>query len=381
MAGLPRIIINFSNGNLLRDIAAIDGLGGLMGTVETVALIGVHNIVYNLKDAETKGYTEDAEPTFHRQLKEFYAEISGNQRLHIMGVEETMTMTQMLDKDDPNGAGKLLLAAKGEPRLLGVFRKPDAGYDPGNAFYDGDVESALAKTIPFCQDQNGKYNYLGILVEGRIANEDSNDRLVPKEVETDFGGLVVGGSKADGSASVGTVLGRAVKYPAHIKVGKVANGAIQINEAYIGTKKITEYPGLDALHDSGVISFMTHPRKAGIYIGIDRMANTGDYRRLVYRRLIDKAAMIAVATYVEYIQDEIDVTPEGLIDGHEAMNIESTVVAQLESGMKDQVSPNGFESYVNPDQDIINSETLAVQIRVRPKGYVSFFNVDLGLTA
>lgn len=375
---LPKVTILFSDGNLLRDVAAIDGIVGIIGTVETVGLIGVHKVVYNLQDAVDKGFTEADEPTFHRQLKEFYAELAGNQELHIMGVADTMTMAQMLDKDDPDGAVKLLAAAQGKIRLLGCFRKPDVGYDPGNEFFDADVEAALTKSLTFVPDQHTKYNYLRVLIEGRVNDEDSNDILDVKTLDSKYAGVVLGGSANDGSASIGTVLGRAAKYAAHIKVGKVANGPLQLAEAYIGSKLISERLDLETLHGKGVISFMNHPTKAGIYCGIDRMANIGDYRLLVHGRIADKAAVIALATYVEELEGEVDVV-DGKISELDLAHLEGRILQQLNAAMADQVS--AFEVYISPDQDIIGTSKITVKLRIRPKGYTSFIDVDLGLTA
>lgn len=378
MPGFPKVTILFSNGNLLRDVAAIDGIAGIVGTVATVDLVGVPKVVFNLADAVAQGFTLLDEPFMYRHLSEFYAEVAGNQELHIMGIADTMTMTQALDKDDDEGAKKLLLAAQGKVRILGVCRKPDGDYAPGNDFYDDDVQTALLKTITFCQDQNTKYNYLRVLVEGRVNDETVLDGFEPKTTETDFGGLVVGGSLNDGSASIGAVLGRAVKYPAQVKVGKVANGPIQLAQVYIGTKKISEIPGLEALHLTGIISFMNHPTKAGFYIGIDRMANTGDYRLLANGRVIDKAAIITVATYVNELENEIDVV-DGKIDPVDLKHLEHRLEQQVTSAMGDQIS--AFTIYINPEQDIINTSTLAVKERIIPKGYTSFIEVDLGLSA
>jgi hypothetical protein len=378
--GLPKVTIAFSNGNLLKNIAAIDGIAGIVGTVQTAGLIGVAKTVYNLKDAEGQGFTAQAEPDFHRHLSEFYAELAGNQELHIMGVEDTMTMTQMLDKDNADGAVKLLQAAQGKVRLLAVFRKPDAGYDPGNGFFDSDIATALTKSITFGQDQNAKYNFLRVLIEGRIAAE-GGAIVNPSASETDYAGVVVGGSQNDGSASIGTVLGRAVKYGAEIKIGKVANGPVQLDTVYIGTKLLSEYAGLEDLHDSGVISFMNHPTKAGFYIGIDNMANTGDYRLLAHGRIIDKAAIIAVATYVDELESEVDVDADGKIDPLDLAHLEGRIKQQINAGMGDQISKDGLIVYIAPDQDIINDDSIIIQLRIRPKGYTSFIDIDLGLTA
>ncbi|RXK57567.1 hypothetical protein ESA94_20425 [Lacibacter luteus] len=374
----PKVTILFSDGNLLKDIAAIDGIAGIVGTVQTVGLIGIHNVVYSLKDAEDKGYTALAEPDFHRHLREFYAELAGNQELHIMGVEDTMSMTQMLDKDNEDGAKKLLAAAKGRVRLLGVFRKPDAGYDAGEDFYDADVETALTKTITFVQDQHTKYSYLRCFVEGRVANEESVNILEPKTIESDYAGLVVGGSNDDGSASIGTALGRMVKYGAHIKPGKVANGPLQLSEVYIGTKKISEMLNLETLHGTGIISFMNHPTKAGFYIGVDRMANTGDFRISVHGRIIDKAAVIVLGTYVDELESEVDIV-DGKISELDIAALEGKLEAQVRAGMGDQISD--VKIYISPAQDIVNTGKLVVRVRIVPKGYTTFIEVDLGLAA
>lgn len=375
---LPKVTILFSDGNLLKDIAAIDGIAGIVGTVQTPGLIGVHKVVYNLADAVSQGFTVADEPEFHRHLTEFYAEIAGNQELHIMGVEDTMTMAQMLDKDILDGAVKLLHAAQNKIRLLAVFRKPDVGYDAGADFYDVDVENALLKTNAFALDQHTKFNYLRILIEGRVNDVDSLTILEPKTTETKYAGVVVGGSLNDGSASIGTALGRAVQFGAHVKIGKVQNGPLQLDTVFIGTKTLAEYLAIETLHGTGVISFMNHPTKAGFYFGIDRMANTGDYRLLAYGRVIDKAAVITLATYVDELENEVDVVG-GVIDQLDLAHLEGRITQQINAGMADQIS--GLEVYINPEQDIINTNKLTVKLRIIPKGYTSFIDVDLGLSA
>jgi hypothetical protein len=47
--------------------------------------------------------------------------------------------------------------------------------------------------------------------------------------------------------------------------------------------------------------------------------------------------------------------------------------------MADQIS--GLSVYINPSQDVINTGTLNVKLRIRPFGYTSFIDIDLGLIA
>lgn len=374
---LPKVTTLYSNGNLLQDIAALDGIGAIVGTGST--MLGTPKVVYSLADAEEKGFTLAAEPSMHRHLKEFYAEVGGIQELHVMTVPNTMTLAQMLDDTNASGAKKLLAAAGGKPRLLAVFRTPPGGYAGGADFIDSDVAAALITSKVFGAARLAELAPVRILIEGRVQNTGAANVLTPKTSTNGYAGVVLGGSLSDGSASVGMALGRAVKYGAEIKIGKVANGPLSITTAYIGTKEIKDVSNLATLHGDGFISLMTHPNKAGFYFGIDRMASVDDYRLLAYGRIIDKAAIIAAAVYIEELEGEIDVDSTGLIDSLALAGLENRIRQQINVAMGSQIS--GLTVYINPAQNIINTNKLAVKLSVRPKGYKSFIDVELGLEA
>lgn len=376
---LPRVSILYSNGNLLQDVAAIDGIAALCGTGSTPALQGVPNVVYNLTDAEEKGYTESAEPDLYRHLKEFYSEVAGNQKLYVMTLASTVTMPQMLDNTNNDGAKKLLAFARGEVRLLAVYHKPAAGYNGGVDFIDTQVQSAVTAAKTFCEARLKELTPIRVLIEGRVQNSEAVNTLQPATLSNGYAGVVLGGTQTDGSASVGLTLGRAVKYGAEIKLGKVANGPLSIDTAYIADKDITQRFDLETLHDAGFISFMTHPQKGGIFFGIDRMCSKDDYRLLAYGRIVDKAAVIAAAVYTEELESEVTVTPGGKIADVDIKHLESRITQQVNVAMGNQISD--FQAVINPDQDIINTNTLNVQLRVLPLGYTTFINITLGLVA
>lgn len=376
---LPKVSILYSNGNLLQDVDAVDGIAALCGTGSTAGLLGVPKTVYSLEDAEAQGFTEAAEPAMYRHLKEFYSEVAGNQELHIMVVPDTMTMPQMLDNTNEGGAKKLISDAQGKVRLLGVFHKPAAGYNGGADFIDSQVGAAILSAKAFAEARLKELVPIRILIEGRVQNPSANNTLSPKTSSNGYAGVVLGGSDDDGSASVGLALGRAVKYGAHIKLGKVANGPLSISTAYIGTKEIKDVLNLSSLHDAGFISFMQHPQKAGFYFGIDRMSSTDDYRLLAYGRVVDKAAVIAAAVYVEDLEGEVAVDADGKIATSVLTHLKAKIIQQINVAMADQIS--GVEVYINPSQNVISTGKLTVQLRIRPFGYTSFIDVDLGLVA
>lgn len=379
MGDLPKVTLLYSNGNLLQDIDNLDGVAALVGTGSTSGLLGVPKVVYNLADAVTQGFTELAEPAMYRHLKEFYGEVGGNQELHIMIVADTTTMAQMLTDTNESGAKKLLRSADGRPRLLGVFRMPGSGYNGGTDFIDSDVSAALTSSKTFGDARLSEQSPVRIIIEGRVQNASAPNVLTPKNSTNPWAGVLLGGTLNDGSASVGLLLGRAVKNPAHIKIGKVANGALSIDTCFIGTKVPKEVTNLATLHGAGFISFMNQPQKSGFFFGIDRMASTDDYRLLAYGRVIDKAAIIASAVYVEELEGEVDVEADGKISPLDLKYLETRITQQINLSMGSQIS--GLQVYINPAQDIINTNKLTVKLRVIPKGYKSFIDVDLGLLA
>lgn len=375
---LPKVTLIYGNGNLLQDIAAVDGIAGIVGTVATVGLQGTCKIVYNLDDAIAQGYTAGAEPTMYRHLQEFYAEVGGSQKLYVMGVANTMTLAQMVDDTNVNGAKKLTQFAGNEIRLLTVFRTPPGGYNGGVNFIDSDVAAALITSKAFAQSRLTELKPLRILIEGRVQNPAAANTLTPTASANGFAGVVLGGSLNDGSASVGTALGRAVKYGAHIKLGKVANGPLSLTTAFIGNVAVKDRLDIATLNDAGFITLMQHPQKAGFFYAIDRMAATDDYRFLAYGRIVDKAAIIAAAVYVERIEGEVDVAADGTIETSVIIDLEKQIEQQIINGMGEQIS--GVTVIIAKGQNIVSTNKLTVKLRIRPLGYTSFIDVELGLT-
>ena len=376
---LPKVSILYSNGNLLQDVDAVDGIAALCGTGSTAGLLGVPTTVYSLEDAEGKGFTEAAEPVMYRHLKEFYGELGGNQELHVMVVPNTINMAQMLDNTNAGGAKKLIANAQGKVRLLGVFHDPATGYNGGADFIDSQVPAAILNAKVFAEARLSELAPLRVLIEGRVQNPSASNTLIPKTSSNGYAGVVLGGSLDDGSASVGLALGRAVKFGAHIKLGKVANGPLSISAAFIGKKEIKDVTELETLHDAGFISFMQHPQKAGFYFGLDRMSSSDDYRLLAYGRVVDKAAVVAAAVYVEDLEGEVAVDADGKINHSVLSHLEAKITQQINVAMANQIS--GLEVYINPSQDVINTGKLTIRLRVRPFGYTSFIDIDLGLVA
>lgn len=377
---LPKVTILYSNGNLLQDVGEIDGIAAIVGTGTTAGLLNKPKTVYNLDDAITQGYTLAAEPDMYRHLQEFYREVAGNKELKIMIVPNTVTLAQMLDNTNTTNGARVLTNEFKNVRLLGVYRKPPGGYNGGANFIDNDVATAITNSKTFAEARLAELAPMRILIEGRVQNFAAANTLTPNTSTNGYAGVVLGGTLADGSASIGLALGRAVKYTAEIKIGKVANGPLSVSSIYIGDKLLKDVTNLATLHGNGFISFTTYPQKAGYFFGIDRMCSTDDYRLLAFGRVVDKAAVIAAAVFTEDLEGEIDIDASGKIAEYEVTHLEERIKQQIQVAMGAQIS--GEPSvYINPDQNIISTSKLVLKLRIRPKGYTSFIDVEIGLTA
>ncbi|AOW09518.1 DUF2586 family protein [Flavobacterium gilvum] len=379
--GTPKVTVAVASGNLQRQVQVLDGVAGIVGTAATK--IGVIETVFSYDDAVSKGYTAVAEPFLNAFIQLFYQELGGNQALRILGVEDTMTLTQMATSTNANGLKKLLNSAQGEITVVGLIRKPAGSYAMvADHFLDKDVEDALLAAKTLGQYQQGINKPVRILIEGRT-NDLEADLFEPNEVGNGFAGVVLSSNVADGSSAGGVALAlaRAVKYGSHIKIGSGQNGALTIPQAYIGDKTIEEYfpEELDAFADAGFILMHRRDGAAGYYFGRDNMATDDDFRILVHGRVIDKAQRVAVAAATPLLETTVRVNADGTINATDAKHLEDTIEQQLKSQLAGQVSD--VDVNVPTDSNIINTSTGGIEVKVLPLGYMTWITVTIGLTA
>ena len=377
--GTPKVTVAVASGNLQRQVQVIDGVAGLIGT--SLAHIGQVVIVYSLDDAISKGFTAEAEPFLNHAIELFYNELGGNAALHILGVEDSMTMTQMVTSTNANGLKKLLNSANGGITIAGVVRDPADSYVMvANHFLDKDVEDALLASKTLGQYQQNINKPVRMLIEGRT-NDLSATLYAPNTANNGFAGVVLGSDLNDGSAAVAVALARAVKYASHIKLGNGQNGPLTIPEAYIGSKLIDDYfpEELDNFSNAGYIIPTLRDGSAGYYFGRDNMAAADDFNILVHGRVIDKAQRIAVATATPLLETDVRVNVDGTFNDTDAKHLEDTIKAQLSKGLAGQVS--GVDCIVPTDADIINTSTGGIIVKVQPLGYLTWIQVTIGLNA
>lgn len=375
----PQVKVNVANGNLMQSVAVLDAVPALMLTVSTESLVAKTQEVYSLADAESKGYTAEAEPFAHRLIEEYYNELGGSQRLFLFGTAASMTMAEALTSAEANGVSKLLRDGHGDINLIAIARKPQSDYQPGTAFLDSDVPAAVTACKTVGEAMQTANTPVRFIIEGRVANAGKTNDYKPQDATNGYACVLLGGTSPDGSAAVSVLMARACKYGSHIKVGNGQNGVLSVQQIYVGADKYEDRVDMETLHDAGFLTFMHRPGSAGYYFGRDNMCSKDDFRILVHGRIIDKAQRIAAATYAPYIETGITMNSDGTVNATEAADIENTLEQAILSSMGDQISQ--VSVYVDLNQDIINTSTINIQLRIMPLGYLTWITISLGLAA
>jgi hypothetical protein len=382
---LPKVAITLGNGNLGANVATEDGVAGLVLTgVATAGLpLGTPKVIFSLNEAQDLGIlATGSNASAHRHIREFYDMAGEGAELYIMTVADTVTLTQQADLTNATGATKLLDAAQGRIRLLGLTRTPAASYIPGlTDGLDKDSLDAITKAQQLALAYGAQYKPVRVLIEGRKL--DTANLATLKDLRTytaNHAGVVIGSTTNDGSASVGLVLGRAASIPVQRNIGRVKDGALPILSAYVNTAKSEDLTSGDLLHDKGYIFLRTFVGRSGYYLNDDPMCApvTDDYSQLALGRVIDKATMVAYQTYVEELNDEITIDESGKISVPVIKYLQNKIESAVNLAMVDEIS--SFSAYIDADQNVLSTGKLTVKAAIVPMGYTKTIEVLLGFT-
>lgn len=403
---LPYVKIDFANGAIGASEPMDDGVTGLIctavavtqtvdGKQETTFALDTPYLITKLDDLVKKGVTSessDVNATLYKAVKEFYDEAPEGSKLWIMGVTDTVTIADMVDKTKDN-AKKLLVAANGTIRILAVKVKDKSGYTPTvTTGIDGAVRTAIVNAQGLAEwATETLFAPVMVLLEGRHYTGTA-ETLVANPINTGNNnrvGVVIGDTVADSKgAAVGLLAGRIASIPVQRSVARVRTGSIVATTMYIGGVA-AELGNPETINDCGFICPRTFVGKGGYFWSDDKLAAeaSDDYSLIPRRRVADKAYRITYSTLINEVAEEISVTDDGKISAPVVKAIQTAVESAIVNNMtsrgnlgNDPSNPNdmGVECYINPDQNIIATSRLDVQVRIKPHGYSKYINVSLG---
>ena len=403
---LPNVKIDFANGAIGASEPMDDGVTGIVctavavtqtvdGKQETTFALNTPYLITKLDELVKKGVTSDnadANATLYKAVKEFYDEAPDGSKLWIMGVADTVTLADIVDKTKDN-AKKLLVAANGTIRTLAVKIKDKSAYTPTvTTGIDGTVRTAITNAQALAEwATETLFAPVMVLLEGRHYTGNA-ETLVSNPVNTGNNnrvGVVIGDTVADSKgAAVGLLAGRIASIPVQRSVARVRTGSIVATTMYIGGVA-AELGNPETINDSGFICPRTFVGKAGYYWSDDKLAAevSDDYSLIPRRRVADKAYRITYSTLINEVAEEISVTDDGKISAPVVKAIQTAVESAIVNNMtsrgnlgNDPSDPNdmGVECYINPDQNIVATSRLDVHVRIKPHGYSKYIEVSLG---
>ena len=188
----------------------------------------------------------------------------------------------------------------------------------------------------------------------------------------------------------GRYLRRSCAHPVTARISSVSPGtdiaATRLGPLSFITKIYRDESVYQTLDLARFTTLRTYTGQIGYYITNGRlMAPVGsDFAYLVAGRVMDAACRVARQALFGYINDDLEVGPDGKIRGKKADEIEKFVKAKLEAALITSNGGAGDASavgvFVDRTANIISTGILPVEIKITPKGYARQISTTIGFT-
>lgn len=394
-------------GGLARRVLNTDGTVGIITT--GVAVVGGLTLgeIYPLKsvaDLEALGvdaaYDTTNKTLIHHHLTRLFFR-NPSATVYLMVLAQTVTLTQMVDVANTSNAKKLLKDT-GKRMILGVIRNPASGYTPTlTGGLDGDVLTAIPKAQELIDEEDTEYRYHVAVVEGRSFNGTAAASTDLRTLDSDGVAVVVAADNDisgvdalyNGYAAVGDFLGMLSKAavsqnPAEVidafNLTSAAKGYF-INPGLSSNALITTYnkASLDTLHDKGYI-FASNPGGiSGCWFNDSHTCTSiaSDYAYLENNRTINKAMELVRTALLPYLNARLRVDENtGYLQDADRLGLEETAKNALEGMLTDGDISGGIDCFIEPEQNLLSSSTLAIKVTFIPVAIGRQIEVSIGFT-
>lgn len=382
---LPNINITLGSGGLGQTATSADGVAGLILTgkaVESKLELNKHYQLSSTRDLKTLGIVTETNPLAEKDIKAFYALAGEGAELHLIIVSEATTLTATCDPAEDSPLCKLINAAGGRVRLVGVNKLPPAEYTPDTEQgIDADAVGAAAKAQQTGDNFAKQIKPFRVFIPAPAWTGKTDKLYKPSESSFNRVAFVIASDGETGgvhTAAIGMILGRAASMGVQQSIGRVKSGALAGKGYFTSGDDYLAKSGLaETLNDAGYILFINLPAKNGCYLNGDPMAApvTDDYSSLHLGRVIDKAMLIVYSTYISEVLDNIAVDDKGALPVGSCKNFEGMIDNAIAANMGDQIS--SFTSRVDPDQNVLSTGRLNIDCKLVPLGVLREINVTL----
>ena len=388
----PEVNVLLGNGQLGKELDSADG-AALLVVSAPVGYVLAETLFYSLRDAEVAGATEADDVSnaalVYEHIKDFYQEAGDGAPLRVLVVADTTTLANLFTAGNAANTALLnrLRAENGVVRLVAVGLNPAAAEVAAANGITADLLAAIPLAQTFANAEFTAFRPVDILLEGRVFSGTGaaalNLRtLAAKNVAVTIGrdqlrvnALVASGiAVASKFAQVGKVLGRLAAIPVQRSIGRVKDGKLAgITQASLSGGKLvsdlTDGAGGDLalLTGKGYIFPLIHPGKDGFFYNDDPNcgAETDDYAFIKDSRVINKAARIARATYLEELLDEVLINPAtGFLATIEVARFQNVLKNAIEGQMQAAGNIVACEVYVNPQQNVTATSKIVALLKI-----------------
>ena len=383
--GLPKVKINLGNGNLGQTSITDDGIAGMILTgkaVDGTLELNKHYQLSSTRDLKGLGITEENNPLAAKEIKAFYAQAGDGAELHLLVVSEATTLATMCDPADGSPLRKLIDAAAGRIRLIGINKLTPAEYEADTTQgIDADAITAAANAQQVAESYANQIRPFRLLLPAPAWTGTTENLYKPAESSYNRVAFILasdGAIAGEYSAAVGMILGRAALMEPQQSIGRVKSGSLTPEGYFTSGDNYLDKIGMaESLNDAGYIFFTSYTAKNGCYLNGDGMAApaSDDYGQLHLGRIIDKAMVIAYTTYISEILENIAVDEKGNLPVGACKNFEGMIENAIAGNMGNKIS--SFTAYVDPSQNILSTGKLEIDCKLVPLGVLREIQVNL----
>lgn len=312
-----------------------------------------------------------------RQIKEFYDVAGNGAKLWVILTAAVTRLSAMVDKSEATAPGRLLVnAGGGEIVAIGLVSGAAATSTVDGL--DSEVYAAMLRAQGLADEFTEKMMPYITIIEGK--GMTTADALRDLGTENNYRtAVMLGCTAASASASVGLVLGNIAAIPVQRKISRVKNGNLPIIEGYLTDGEPLEgREDLGTINDKRFIIFRKFPNRSGYFFNGDFTATspTDDLNVIARVRVIDKAMKIAYNTYVEELDDDVEVNTDGTLNKAVAAYLKDKIENQVNNAMSGEIS--SFEATIDTSIDILAGNAQKIYLDITPKGYLNPIRVILG---
>jgi hypothetical protein len=424
MSGLPKVTIDKKNGALGGVVPANDGEALLVaGFINPLTAIPSQYAAFKVASYDEfltylSGYvgypggdvSDDTETlTMLAYQVQRYFEASNNVPLHIVLVQRASNYDTLLTVANTGYVSikNYLVSQNGAIKLVGFVQNPNYVETFANGIAS-DLIQGIVKAQAFADAEFAEGRPIDIMLEGRgIALNSStltdlrlqnapNVSVVAWQNKTkaaDFWTFVSASASANYKtdvrkyAEVGYTLGWLAKLPIMRNIGRVLNGAINLTQgiadssgSYTETSQLGKAT-IDSATDKGYIFPCLHPTLTGYYFNDEPTCTsaTNDFKYISRSRTINKAARITRRVYTERLKDEVYVDPDtGKLSALSIKSFEGTVEQAINLEMVRLGECTSVIAFVDPEQDVLTTSEIIVDVRIIPVGQSRFIGVKVG---